>query len=341
VIYCNDRFRELVARGNEPDDILRDEAVHGAAPILAFAAGKDARGIEVDLQVVRPGEATHYLHFSLSHRSLPEIGDCTILMGHDETLRHQARPAIAQTAKLVTLGEMTTGMAHELSQPLNVIKMAAQNALSEVAPTEPRPAGFRPPMDDSELRPFVAGKLGRIMAQVDRAASIIARMRVFGRTPDGEPAVFDVREACRGALTLVGQRLRNAGVTVREELGGQPLRVRSHQNLLEQALVNLLVNARDALQQSMRPDKTIVLTTSRGDNGHVLITVADNGPGVPSEIRERIFEPFFTSKPTGQGTGLGLSLSFGIVREAGGTLSLLPGEEGAAFQIDLPEAARA
>ncbi len=329
VIYCNDRFRQVVARDNEPGDILRDEAVRGAAPILAFAAGNDARGIEVDLQVARPSEATHYLHFSLSHRSLPEIGDCTILMGHDETLRHQARQAIAQTAKLVTLGEMTTGMAHELSQPLNVIKMAAQNALSEVAPAEPRPAGFRPPMDEAELRPFVAAKLGRIMAQVDRAASVIARMRVFGRTPEGEPAVFDVREACRGALTLVGQRL-----------GEQPLRVRSHQNLLEQALVNLLVNARDALQQSMRVDKTITLSTSRGDNGHVLVTVADNGPGVPTEIRERIFEPFFTSKPTGQGTGLGLSLSFGIVREAGGTLSLLPGEDGAAFQIDLPEAAR-
>jgi C4-dicarboxylate-specific signal transduction histidine kinase len=341
VIYCNDRFRQLIARDNEPGDILRDEAVHGAAPILAFAAGNDARGIEVDLQVIRPGEATHYLHFSLSHRSLPEIGECTILMGHDETLRHQARQAIAQTAKLVTLGEMTTGMAHELSQPLNVIKMAAQNALSEVAPAEPREPGFRPPMDDAELRPFVAGKLGRIMAQVDRAASVITRMRVFGRTPDGEPAVFDVREACRGALILVGQRLRNAGITVREVLGDQPLRVRSHQNLLEQALVNLLVNARDALQQSMRPDKTIVLSAARGDNGHVLITVSDNGPGVAAEIRERIFEPFFTSKPTGQGTGLGLSLSFGIIREAGGTLSLLHSEEGAAFQIDLPEATRA
>lgn len=339
VIYCNDRFRQVVAHGNEPADILRDEAVRGAAPILAFAAGNDARGIEVDLQIVRPGEATHYLHFSLSHRSLPEIGDCTILMGHNETLRHQARQAIAQTAKLVTLGEMTTGMAHELSQPLNVIKMAAQNALSEVAPSEPREAGFRPPMNDADLRPFVGGKLGRIMAQVDRAASIIARMRVFGRTPEGEPAVFDVREACRGALILVGQRLRNAGVIVREELGAEPLRVRSHQNLLEQALVNLLVNARDALQQSMRADKTIVLTTSRGSDGHVLITVADNGPGVPAEIRERIFEPFFTSKPTGQGTGLGLSLSFGIVREAGGTLVLLPSEQGAAFQIDLPGAA--
>lgn len=339
VIYCNDRFRQVVAHGDEPADILRDDAVHGAVPILAFAAGSDARGIEVDLQVVRPGEAAHYLHFSLSHRSLPEIGDCTILMGHDETLRHQARQAIAQTAKLVTLGEMTTGMAHELSQPLNVIKMAAQNALSEVTPAERREPGLRPLMNDAEFRPFVAGKLARIMAQVDRAASIIARMRVFGRTPEGEPAVFDVREACRGALILVGQRLRNAGVIVREELGAEPLRVRSHQNLLEQALVNLLVNARDALQQSLRADKTIVLTASRGGDGHVLVTVADNGPGVPAEIRERIFEPFFTSKPTGQGTGLGLALSFGIVREAGGTLSLLPGEEGAAFRIDLPQAA--
>ena len=89
-------------------------------------------GIEVDLEVIWPGEAAYYLHFSLSHQSLPEIGECTILVGHDETLRHQAQHAIAQTAKLVTLGEMTTGMAHELSQPLNVIKMAAQNALSEV-----------------------------------------------------------------------------------------------------------------------------------------------------------------------------------------------------------------
>jgi len=310
-----------------------------AAPILAFAAGNDARGIEVDLQLVRPGDATHYLHFSMSHRSLPEIGDCTILMGHDETLRHQALQAIAQTAKLVTLGEMTTGMAHELSQPLNVIKMAAQNALSEVAPPESREPGFRPPLSDGELRPFVAGKLSRIMAQVDRAASVLSRMRVFGRTPDGGPALFDVREACRGALILVGQRLRNGGITVCEELGGQALMVQSHQNLLEQALVNLLVNARDALLQSMRPDKTIVLSVGRGGDGHVLITIADNGPGVPVEIHERIFEPFFTSKPTGQGTGLGLSLSFGIVRESGGTLSLLPSTEGAVFQIDLPGAA--
>src|SRR5262249_51717570 len=133
------------------------------------------------------------------------------------------------------------------------------------------------------------------------------------------------------------QRLRNHGITIREEYGPQPLRVRSHLNLLEQVLVNLLLNARDALQSSRRDDKEIVIS-GRAEAGRVLLAVADNGPGVPADARERLFEPFFTSKPTGQGVGLGLALSFGIVREAGGTLSLLPGNGGAVFQIDLPEA---
>src|SRR5262249_27179674 len=169
--------------------------------------------------------------------------------------------AIAQTSKLVTLGEMATGMAHELSQPLNVIKMAAQNALSEVSPADHREADDDlPPMSDADLRRFVAGKLDRIVAQVDRAASIIARMRVFGRTPEGPPAVIDVRDASREALTLIGQRLRNHGITIREEYGPQPLRVRSHLNLLEQVLVNLLLNARDALHSSRRDDKEIVIS---------------------------------------------------------------------------------
>jgi C4-dicarboxylate-specific signal transduction histidine kinase len=212
--------------------------------------------------------------------------------------------------------------------------------LSEVAPSEHQDPDESPPVpsSDAELRPFIAGKLNRIMAQVDRAASILARMRVFGRMPDGPPAIYDVRDACREALTLVEQRLRRDSISVHEELGEAPLQVRNHQNLLEQVLLNLLINARDALQQSTRTDKTITLSARRGSAGHVLITVTDNGPGVPIAIRERIFEPFFTSKPTGQGTGLGLSLSFGIVQEAGGTLSLVRGDGGAAFQIDLPGA---
>jgi C4-dicarboxylate-specific signal transduction histidine kinase len=339
VIYCNERFRSVVASGREADDILRAPELRGADPILAFAGGGGGgdQSIEVDLEVIEADKATRFLHFSVSSQALPDIGRCTILVGHDETLRHQAQSAIAQTAKLVTLGEMTSGMAHELSQPLNVIRMAAQNALSEIEPAEAQDRGEEPPsqLSEAEFRPFVAAKLARIVAQVDRAASIIARMRVFGRTPDGPPRPYDARDACRGAMALVGQRLRNGGITVHEVLD-EPLMVHGQQNLLEQVLVNLLLNARDALRDSERNDKVIELLAKRGGAGRILLTVTDNGPGIPPEIRERIFEPFFTSKPTGRGTGLGLSLSFGIVREAGGTLSLLPGTSGTAFQIDLP-----
>ena len=337
-IYSNERFRDVVSAGRDPQNVLRNPAVRGGERLLAFASGNETQQIEVDVETTWPGQPTRYLHFSVSRQTLADVGACTILVGHDETPRHQAQRAIAQTSKLVTLGEMTTGMAHELSQPLNVIRMAAQNALSEVSPADHRGSDDDPPpMSDADFRRFMAGKLDRIVAQVDRAASIIARMRVFGRTPEGPPAVIDVRDACQEALTLVGQRLRNHGIAIREEYGSAPLRVRSHLNLLEQVLVNLLLNARDALQSSRRNDKEIVIS-GRVEAGHVLLTVADNGPGVPPEARERLFEPFFTSKPTGQGTGLGLALSFGIVREAGGTLSLLSGDGGAIFQIDLPEA---
>jgi signal transduction histidine kinase len=239
-------------------------------------------------------------------------------------------------------------MAHELSQPLNVIRMAAQNALTETAPAAGSADGDGaddtadddfPLLSDAEFRTFAAGKLTRIMAQVDRAADILSRMRIFGRAPSGPAKIFDARQAVRSALDLVGPRIRGSGITIREQLGQDELPLSGQQNLLEQVMVNLLMNARDALASKHQLDRVIEVSAALGPNGHVLLRVADNGPGVPAEIRERVFEPFFTAKPLGQGTGLGLALSFGIVREAGGTLSLLPESgRGATFQVDLPSA---
>lgn len=338
VLYCNERFRAVVAGGGEPRRCLHEAAIRNAGPIFDFAARSDDAPQEVDLEVRRLGEATRYLHFSVSAQDLPELGACTILVGHDETLRRQAQKALTETSKLVTLGEMTTGMAHELSQPLNVIRMAAQNALTEVRPA-PGPGGSATEvLDEEAFRTFLGAKLDRIMAQVDRAASIIARMRVFGRRSEGRPGVIDAREVCRDALSLLGQRLRNEHIDVTEKLHDGPLWVRAHTQLAEQVLVNLLLNAIDAVREQPMGERRIAVEgTAVG--GRVLITVTDNGPGVPAGMRERIFEPFFTSKAPGQGTGLGLSLSYGLVREAGGTLSLLPSEQGASFRIDLPEAA--
>ena len=340
VVHCNERFRKLLAPNIEPVGALRDPAVRGAEAVLSFAAGSGEPAAELDLQVAQPGEQTAILRFSLARQSLPDLGECAILIGHDETIRRRAEQAMAQSAKLVTLGEMTSGMAHELSQPLNVIRMAAQNALAELEPTEiVATEGTRASvMSDAAFRTFAASKFNRVVAQVDRAAAIISKMRIFGRAPKDAPTTFDLRDAYRGAVDLLGQQIRSRGIVIREALGAEPLPVLAHQSSLEQVIVNLLMNGRDALSDAKQSDKVIDVTADRSSEGRVVLRVADNGPGVPAAVRERIFEPFFTSKSTGQGTGLGLALAFGIVRDAGGTLSLLPGTTGAVFQIDLPAA---
>lgn len=344
VIHANSLFRRLLGAGNDGvvTDALYNPALEGVEPLLMFVNGQ-APTAEVDLRLVLSGDQTRRLRFSLSRQSLPDSGECVVLVGHDETLRHQAERAIALSGKLVTLGEITTGIAHELSQPLNVIRMAAQNALAE-ARSEPEPVGVDdedageplPTMSDQEFRDFATTKLDRIMVQVDRAAAVISRMRIFSRTTREGPKLFDLRDACRGAIALTAQRYRATGIAVQERLGDEPLTMTGHQPLVEQVLVAILGNARDVLAEMPRQDREVVVSTTRRPDGRLIVRVSDNGPGVPEAVRDRIFEPFFTTKPEGQGTGLGLAVAYGIVRDAGGSLTLEPGEGGATFQIELP-----
>lgn len=344
VIHANPSFRGLLCAEGDDDvsGALFNPALKGVEPLLSFIQG-DAPLAEVDVQLVKAGDQTRRLRFSLSRQTLPDSGESIIMVGHDETLRHQAERAIAVSGKLVTLGEITTGIAHELSQPLNVIRMAAQNAQAEAVPeSQLAPADGNesepptPMMSDREFRAFAATKLNRIVAQVDRAAAIISRMRIFSRSTREGPQSFDLRDASRAAVARVAQSYRTAGITLDEQLGEEPLAVLAHQPLVEQVLVSILANARDALADTLAKNKTVVVAAGRGAGGRVWVRVADNGPGVPEASRERIFEPFFTTKPEGQGAGLGLAVSYGIVRDAGGTLTLKPGRPGATFEIDLP-----
>lgn len=346
IVHANPSFRRLLG-ANDDDDVanaLFNPALEGVEPLLSFVKG-EAPLAEVDVQLVRAGDQTRRLRFSLSRQTLPESGESIIMVGYDETRRHQAERAIAVSAKLVTLGEITTGIAHELSQPLNVIRMAAQNAQAE-AVAEPQlapadgddPEPPMPAMSDREFRTFAVGKLNRIVAQVDRAAAIISRMRIFSRSTREGPQSFDLRQACRAAAARVAQSYRAAGIELEEKLGEEPLAVSGHQSLMEQVLVSILGNAQDALAEMPAVRKFVEVSAGLGAGGRVWVRVSDNGPGVPEAIRERIFEPFFTTKPEGQGTGLGLAVSYGFVRDAGGTLTLKPGGPGATFEIDLPSA---
>lgn len=309
--------------------------VFGGEKIAEFAAGgAQPAEIEFDLSLSKGGGGFTKLRFRMFRHDFADIGICLVLVGHDETDRRALETAIAQSAKLITLGEMATGIAHELNQPLNVIKMAAQSARFELE--SPPDAGAAAP--GPEAVEFIDGKLQRIEEQVDRAAGIIGHMRVFGRAPATPPQTLDIRLACEGAAGLVRGRLQAVGIDVAVVDPGEPLPVSAHRSLIEQVIVNLVTNARDAIVGAGRASGDVRIRPFRAEDGKVVVLVSDDGPGVPASVRGRLFEPFFTTKPTGQGVGLGLATSFGIVKECGGSLVFVDEGPGATFRIELPPA---
>jgi signal transduction histidine kinase len=340
VVRCNGRFRAMICGESEEARSLDSSSVKGFDALMAFATGAGGPVGEVDLDVVGPDETTSKLHFLLSRQSFPDAGDCVIMVGHDDTRRQDEQRVIAQTAKLVALGEMTSGIAHELSQPLNVIRMSAQNALTKLGVDESDAidGDKHGALESDEMAAYATAKFERVVAQVDRAAAILARMRVIGRATKAAPMTFDIRSTCRAALASVKSQFAAAGITVTESLGEESLDVLGHQTLIERAIINLLINAADAMGGVAPPSRTVRVGAYRGPTGRISVCVADSGHGVPVAIRERIFEPFFTTRPEALRTGLGLAMAFGIARDEGGTVALVPGEEGATFVIELPSA---
>jgi CheY-like chemotaxis protein len=140
------------------------------------------------------------------------------------------------------------------------------------------------------------------------------------------------------ALQLAEYQLRTAGIASSVECDGRVPAILGDRDQLHQVLVNLVINAQQALEASDTPVKKLVIRTSVLEDGKVAIDICDNGPGIAADVAGRIFEPFFTTKPQGVGTGVGLSFSHGIVEAHGGKLHLIPSERGATFRIELPAA---
>ncbi|TDH59170.1 PAS domain S-box protein [Dankookia rubra] len=230
----------------------------------------------------------------------------------DVTEQREAFSAVVNSAKLATLGEMATGLAHELNQPVAIMALAAENTIRALRRRGP------------EAIPDALRRMERIGALAQRAKAIIDHLRAFGRTDPGPLDAVSVAEAARGAAMLVGAALREAAVTLVLDLPPDLPRVRGRQLLLEQVLINLLLNARDALLEGPSAVRRITLAARPAETpaagAAVVLTVADTGPGIPAAALPRLFDPFFTTKPTGQGTGLGLTLCHGIMRSLGGEI---------------------
>ncbi|AFY17778.1 ATP-binding protein [Pseudomonas sp. UW4] len=247
-------------------------------------------------------------------------------VGRDNTEVRRSQQQLTQSAKMATLGEMATGLAHEINQPLNVMRMAIVNVLKR--------------LNNGDVQvDYLIDKLTRIDSQVQRAARVVDHMRVFGRRSEIEQQPFNPAQAIEGTLALLSEGMRGKGVDLRISETGFDVLVRGYVDQLEQVLINLMVNARDALlgKREANPDfKPWISVYAEQDTHAVRLWVEDNGGGIDPRLLERIFEPFFTTKPAGVGTGLGLSVSYGIVENMGGKLSVQNATEGARFCIELP-----
>ncbi|WP_158240456.1 ATP-binding protein [Telmatospirillum siberiense] len=245
----------------------------------------------------------------------------------DITERKQVQEQLVQTAKLATLGEMAAGMAHELSQPINIIRMAAEGALLMI--------DRRKASQEYQEKQFAL-----MAAQAGRMAEIIDHIRIFSRQDTGSVAVFDARDSVSMAVQLMESQLQADGIEVTSAVPGQSCPVLGRPVQLEQVIINLLTNAQDAVKtvNTMAAQAgRILVETALSPSGDLRIVVADNGTGIGEPHLDRIFEPFFTTKEVGSGTGLGLSVSFGIITAMGGRLearNLSP--RGAQFTITLP-----
>ncbi len=253
----------------------------------------------------------------------------------DVTEQIEAQAQLIQAAKLATLGEMASGIAHELNQPLSVVGMAAELSLMSM-----EESAF-----DTE---FVRKKLQTVVRQKERMAEIINHMRLFSRRDTTGMELFNPVECVAGAVGLVDQQFRTSGIELKLNLPAACRNVFGHPFQLEQVVLNLLNNARDAILGAMgsagsgqshpAPKMRISLVDDKRRKS-VVISVADNGGGIPEQALERIFDPFFTTKKEGQGTGLGLSISYSIVDAMGGRLEAKNTDGGAMFRITLPVSA--
>src|SRR5437667_6135001 len=250
-----------------------------------------------------------------------DLRETTAEMQRREQELRDKQEQLVQAGKLATLGELTTGVAHELNNPRNNTALFVGNAIDliELGATDHGRA---------------VRELHHALQQVRKATEIISHLRTFGRAaPTSREPIF-LRQVIERALFQLQETFRVREVEVTLDLGAEEPVVLGSPIQLEQVFLNLLTNARDALADA--PRKAIRISGAIVA-GAVEVVVADTGHGIPPELERRIFDPFFTTKEVGQGMGLGLSITYGIIKEHGGTISVVssPGE-GAAFLIHLP-----
>ncbi|EGF33854.1 Transporter [Oxalobacteraceae bacterium IMCC9480] len=265
---------------------------------------------ELDLQItLRTGELL---------QANRDLGDKYARLEHAEQLLRTTQDELVQAGKLAMLGQMAAGVTHELNQPLAAIRAFADNAVTFLERGQPAQA---------------SANLAHISAASARMGVIIGQLKGFARKSHGSVALVELTPSVHASALLLQAEFDRLGVVLQLDIAG-PLQITGDAVRLEQVLINLLRNALDAVEEA--PQRHVALSVAR-EGDHALICVRDSGPGIPDDVAAQLFAPFFTTKPSGKGLGLGLAISSSIVQAMRGQLSAhnLPGG-GAEFQLRLP-----
>ncbi|MEO8621500.1 MAG: ATP-binding protein [bacterium] len=317
---ANDAVREVF--GLEPHLIIGktlselllpvDRAVMEGALVAAFA-GTPAR---VEVQVTLPGGATRVVALAASR--LPEADPPSVLLiGRDMTQERELRVRLMESDRLAAVGELVAGVAHEVNNPLSSISAFAQLLLRE-----------------STLSPSQRESIDVIRTETTRASQVVKDLLAFARRSEPQRAPLDINGVVARTVRMRQYQFVEASVRVETELAEELPSVMGDARQLQQVCLNLLTNA----VQAMNPNGGGNLRVSTyALDGAVRLEVSDTGTGIPPETRAHIFEPFFTTKKEGEGTGLGLSVSYGIVTAHGGTIEVREtSPAGSVFRVTLP-----
>lgn len=329
VIGWNRRMEELCRHspkrhevlGKPLDQVLCPEGMGALEPELReVLSGGGARRLQGQGWCFCKGGEPRTLNLSVI--AVPDGLDSpgkVMLAVDDMTEIFDLQAQVLQSEKLASLGEISAGLAHEINNPLGIIVSKLRILL-----TEGRTKGY-------------ASEVIRDLETIDRHASrIAASMRnllTFIRRPSFERAPLDLNRVMREALAFVEKPFAKLKILVENELASDVLLISGNANQLQQVLLNILGNAKDAMPKGGR----IRVRSSRSPTGFPVVEVADTGPGIPPDILGKIFNPFFTTKEEGKGTGLGLSVSYGIIKAHGGDIRVetSPGE-GTIFRLIFP-----
>ena len=306
---------------------VKSLVIQNALTIAVIAIGSMLASLLVTLSLIFFVGAELTLYSILISLAVPGIVSpiATIILLH---VKHQLelaqRSKLEHLAKLASIGELASSIVHEINQPLAAIKLIAEGIRRKSN------------KDPQEVLDKLPEKIDRIIRQINRATDISAHIRQSARIATEENLDAALGPILEESISLFMPLFNEAGIIATLQLEPNLPPATIHPGRIEQVILNLFSNARDAFENNTTSDKWIKVALNRGEDQQLVIAVDDSAGGIPDHALDNIFNPFFTTKTIGKGTGLGLSVAHNLIDDVGGNISVRNTEHGARFVIRLP-----